>query len=328
MGPRSIDRGNDWLPHVDVSNLPASMGPRSIDRGNSWRSSPSRSAIGSFNGAAVDRPRKYGLRPGSRKAWPVLQWGRGRSTAEIRLPRPVRCHATVRFNGAAVDRPRKFYDGRPPRSVLPRFNGAAVDRPRKCWRASSTDCRWVSFNGAAVDRPRKFEKSPAAAAFRRARFNGAAVDRPRKCMSSPDLTPQIQSLQWGRGRSTAEIRVAWVALYSFSKLQWGRGRSTAEILSPPAAGTVVQLASMGPRSIDRGNRAVCRQLPRQAAASMGPRSIDRGNPQDRHPLPKIALPLQWGRGRSTAEIRRELLVTRQRIVASMGPRSIDRGNIL
>src|SRR5258707_1351281 len=61
-------------------------------------------------------------------------------------------------------------------------------------------------------------------------------------------------LQWGRGLSTAEITWAAMVLISlFKALQWGRGLSTAEISPVQENGKARLLASMGPRSFDRGD---------------------------------------------------------------------------
>ena len=59
-------------------------------------------------------------------------------------------------------------------------------------------------------------------------------------------------------------------------LQWGRGHSTAESRHKTTMLANVNRASMGPRSFDRGKSAVCFQPFIQPDASMGPRSFDRG----------------------------------------------------
>jgi hypothetical protein len=51
----------------------------------------------------------------------------------------------------------------------------------------------------------------------------------------------------------------------------------AEILKPAAAPQMDFFASMGPRSIDRGNALDKAFIGSELPASMGPRSIDRGN---------------------------------------------------
>ena len=60
-------------------------------------------------------------------------------------------------------------------------------------------------------------------------------------------------------------------------------------------------------------------------ASMGPRSFDRGNDElliGRN----LASWLQWGRDLSIAEISRNRYYALCKLNASMGPRSFDRGN--
>ena len=127
----------------------------------------------------------------------------------------------------------------------------------------------------------------------RNRFNGAAVDRPRKC-----------------SRSLRQIRCR-------SRLQWGRGRSTAEMGSRFNGAAVDRPRKCPQCSCNRTNKNI---------ASMGPRSIDRGNAIVILNATTKAWLLQWGRGRSTAEIQELKRNDRRAFKASMGPRSIDRGN--
>src|SRR5437867_3350246 len=108
-------------------------------------------------------------------------------------------------------------------------------------------------------------------------------------------------------------------------------------------------ASMGPRSIDRGNVGAGAGGADAPGASMGPRSIDRGNNAG-SPNSYRNNSLQWGRDQSIAEIGTPSLARRRQTcfngaainrsrkyadrqagsamgsMASMGPRSIDRGN--
>ena len=222
-----------------------------------------------------------------------LQWGRGLSTAEI-APRTDPASG-LGFNGAAVFQPRK--------SAL---NGARDGRS--------------GFNGAAVFQPRKFVQ--------------------------PTNRLLVTQLQWGRGLSTAEIfpssgrdQRVW--------LQWGRGFSTAEISAVLTAhvdpfsfnGAAVFQPRKFSRSAavnsaaDRFNGAAVFQ-PRKCAAgtrrqpgraSMGPRSFNRGN-HARMRRYRWSTTLRWGRGFSTAEIRRLPRIRMKDVLASMGPRSFNRGN--
>jgi len=132
-------------------------------------------------------------------------------------------------------------------------------------------------------------------------------------------------LQWGRGRTTAESRRGWLAIHATTSLQWGRGRTTAESGLGLRHGVLVRLASMGPRSHDRGIPGCQCDGHDHDRASMGPRSHDRGignqelaggaatdgfngaavaRPRNRrlHDANPASEPaLQWGRGRTTAE---------------------------
>src|SRR5437868_2987829 len=82
IGPRSFNRGNDFMTgHVGAS-VGASIGPRSFNRGNTSHHSRLRRPISGFNRAAVFQPRK----PPLTTAMPTWQ---------------------LRFNRAAVFQPRK-----------------------------------------------------------------------------------------------------------------------------------------------------------------------------------------------------------------------------
>jgi hypothetical protein len=62
-------------------------------------------------------------------------------------------------------------------------------------------------------------------------------------------------------------------------------------------------ASMGPRSVDRGNGRQPMVSDPDGHASMGPRSVDRGNATLPNSNSRSTLLLQWGRDQLTAEIR-------------------------
>src|SRR5579883_945866 len=109
------------------------------------------------------------------------------------------------------------------------------------------------------------------------------------------------SLQWGRDLVIAEILGSSRSSWNTNQLQWGRDLVIAEINKYADVLTLPNLASMGPRSGDRGNErsstehAVCRLL-------------------------------QWGRDLVIAEIYRSASIATSSGTASMGPRSGDRGN--
>ncbi len=83
-------------------------------------------------------------------------------------------------------------------------------------------------------------------------------------------------------------------------LQWGRGHVTAERVRHARGEGHRLVASMGPRSCDRGKGRGFGVRRRRNLASMGPRSCDRGKTIEPE--------------RVVAEVE-----------ASMGPRSCDRG---
>jgi len=84
-------------------------------------------------------------------------------------------------------------------------------------------------------------------------------------------------LQWGRVRMNAEICWRFALEPPIAELQWGRVRMNAEIMRLASGAVIGILASMGPRSDERGNvRAI----------------IDYYRDQS----------LQWGRVRMNAEI--------------------------
>src|SRR5687767_3211751 len=84
-------------------------------------------------------------------------------------------------------------------------------------------------------------------------------------------------LQWGRDQLIAEINLRGGLMSGEWPLQWGRDQLIAEIVLPLPGEFALAGASMGPRSIDRGNTIYPASLFSHTRASMGPRSIDCGN---------------------------------------------------
>ena len=257
MGPRSFNRGNylQFTQH-QLRTILLQWG-----RGLSTAEIATRSRVAAegrscFNGAAVFQPRKWRLWELGARTFLTLQWGRGLSTAEIGNRGVARSGRRSCFNGAAVFQPRKciprhplcrrfralqwgrglstaeMSNGREHRDGgIQRFNGAAVFQPRKSPHPSLPSPSGPGFNGAAVFQPRKSRRTrppgPAGCGF-----NGAAVFQPRKWSFHPKRCGSKSTLQWGRGLSTAEIRPLCRA-------------------DEPR-----NVASMGPRSFNRGNRTL------------------------------------------------------------------------
>ena len=83
-------------------------------------------------------------------------------------------------------------------------------------------------------------------------------------------------------------------------LQWGRVLMNAETHSAGRQVDEAVLASMGPRSHERGNQGVRIGATASRLASMGPRSHERGNSDNIQGARSIG-PLQWGRVLMNAE---------------------------
>src|SRR5260221_6184653 len=63
---------------------------------------------------------------------------------------------------------------------------------------------------------------------------------------------EAETLQWGRGLGTAESAMPRASVRACESLQWGRGLGTAESRTRSAFIAAERMASMGPRSWDRG----------------------------------------------------------------------------
>jgi len=301
MGPRSFNRGNAKRETKEYKAMRASMGPRSFNRGN-----------------AIGQTRAYRL---------------GRASMGPR--------SFNRGNAMAVVYRRTWQKG---------FNGAAVFQPRKCMICDfevtrEGELQWgrglstaeIILQPVARTRPGRASMGPRS--FNRgnelvqqwlhlqwSRFNGAAVFQPRKCPAEI-----LRPTQRGcfNGAAVFQPRKSW-ELPVFRRHSW--------------------IASMGPRSFNRGNGRVSWIRGEWHGASMGPRSFNRGNqpkqqsaqistyrfngaavfqPRKFEPVQqtgRLIIPLQWGRGLSTAEIRYVKAPLRAGERASMGPRSFNRGN--
>ena len=133
-------------------------------------------------------------------------------------------------------------------------------------------------------------------------FNGAALGRTRKLDQYSTRRFLIRKLQWGRARKNAETPSRNGKTQTGRPLlQWGRARKNAETRLFDLGGDAEQVASMGPRSEERGNSTGLFARLMIDLASMGPRSEERGN------FPNNPSGIDF-------------------MAASMGPRSEERGN--
>ena len=109
-------------------------------------------------------------------------------------------------------------------------------------------------------------------------------------------------LQWGRAHMGAEIALKKSGQVEITLLQWGRAPVNAEMARALINGVSEHVASMGPRSCERGNMkednggpALRYQLQwgrAQTSAEMAPKSVNA----------EYDYRLQWGRAPVSAEI--------------------------
>src|SRR5271157_2546474 len=84
-------------------------------------------------------------------------------------------------------------------------------------------------------------------------------------------------LQWGRAHVSAEMVKVFAICTRLSGLQWGRAHVSAEMKRWVRKLRRDGVASMGPRSRERGNPGAVAWRALAIPASMGPRSRERGN---------------------------------------------------
>src|SRR5260221_305161 len=108
-------------------------------------------------------------------------------------------------------------------------------------------------------------------------------------------------LQWSRGLGTAESSDSSSLNRASNVLQWGRGLGTAERMTTAAETPPPKLASMGPRSWDRGELTAARNTPEATGPLQWGRGL--GTAESARPpgFPRKPPLLQWGRGLGTAE---------------------------
>ena len=194
---------------------------------------------------------------------------------------------------------RGISDGLPqPRGNIIRFNGAAISRSRN--RDRPPACRQATgcFNGAAISRSRNRDLPAVRPGICLASMGPRSLDR--GIVESAEIIQDANQLQWGRDLSIAESprsdRTAPCARAGFNGAAISRSRNLYQLLAENG----VRMASMGPRSLDRGIGGIGPFRGTACHASMGPRSLDRGI---------------WGIG----------VKAHWCFSASMGPRSLDRG---
>src|SRR5579875_1183060 len=111
-------------------------------------------------------------------------------------------------------------------------------------------------------------------------------------------------LQWGRAQMSAEMsmRIQYAA-QTTSWLQWGRAQMSAEIYLADASGLFDYSLQWGRAQMSAEILVFFRTWEPRELASMGPRSNERGNATAIAPSFTVEDLLQWGRAQMSAEIR-------------------------
>ena len=272
MGPRSLDRGKSSVCTSFSPSTTLQWG-RDLWIAESGRRLWETLPPARFNGAAIF---------GSRKGYSHLNYRASRRSfngAAIFGSRKELEPGHINFKVFASMGPRSLDRGKPPtrspRSAPPpRFNGAAIFGSRKgvyrmgpeaICRASmgprSLDRGKTSpqmypnldakcFNGAAIFGSRKDGHDVHGRMGLRASMGPRSLDRGKKSSCISSSVPKV--LQWGRDLWIAERANARTVSAEKTALQWGRDLWIAERKRGTPGKTFLGIASMGPRSLDRG----------------------------------------------------------------------------
>ena len=212
---------------MNINEAIPSMGPGSFDPGN----------IVSYETQKQEKPLQWGRGLSTPEICPdfrfrqrlrFLQWGRGLSTPEIRIA-SAGCPATIRLQwGRGLSTPE---------IRRRRFKFQRLRRP--------------SMGPGSFDPGN--ELPPARIATGLPTFNGAGVFRPRKSTYSRPYGKSTEILQWGRGLSTPEIRLAVASTNNDITSFNGAGVFRPRKYQPHIHNVWTQHPSMGPGSFDPGN---------------------------------------------------------------------------
>ncbi len=180
-----------------------------------------------------------------------------------------------------------------------------------------------SFNGAAFNRTRKEEFFDMTyEPLRRASMGPRSIERGKSRVFRRWKQPV---LQWGRVQSNAE-RSKLLSMSQFTgRLQWGRVQSNAESKLNKCLRSSNRQLQWGRVQSNAERKLGAFKLLFDVVASMGPRSIERGKHAVNVSSKSMAIVLQWGRVQSNAESGVDADRAIMQRFASMGPRSIERG---
>ena|GEM_PF-3497318 len=110
-------------------------------------------------------------------------------------------------------------------------------------------------------------------------------------------------LQWGRAQMSAEMNQNPTNGVAAVMLQWGRAQMSAEIYLADASGLFDYSLQWGRAQMSAEILVFFRTWEPRELASMGPRSNERGNATAIAPSFTVEDLLQWGRAQMSAEIR-------------------------
>ena len=156
-----------------------------------------------------------------------LQWGRARMSAEMTIPRVVPTAGIVASMG-----PRSDERGNQPMQL------SASGSFKLQWGRARMSAEMVLLQDPGIDL--------IGLQWGRARMSA-------EISGSCAVAATASKLQWGRARMSAEIQSKLHAGNGQFELQWGRARMSAEIDGMTPAEVEREIASMGPRSDERGN---------------------------------------------------------------------------
>ncbi len=207
-----------------------------------------------------------------------------------------------------------------------RFNGATIRRPWMVEALQATSRRWDASMG-----PRSEDRGWGGSDARRSSLPKASMgprseDRGWGACPSPPTHSTCCWLQWGHDPKTVDgwIRLVGITLTCCLSLQWGHDPKTVDGPTLVKNWIFNSIASMGPRSEDRG------WLWRTEAA--GHQGVGFNGATIRRPWMAFAgrrcrlqHALQWGHDPKTVDGTYWRIHPRLLAQASMGPRSEDRG---
>ncbi len=207
----------------------------------------------SFNGAALVRARKSWFDARAKASVNTLQWGRARASAEMAFARSLKNEYQRLQWGRARASAEMHFCG-----ISPALDSYASMGPSSCERGNTPSWQMGHTLGP--------------------RFNGAALVRARKWHERQGwLQPYPGPLQWGRARASAEMRSDGLReIRPMLWLQWGRARASAEISRYHSLHPV--RCSFNGAALVRARKCILASpFFSPSLASMGPRSCERGN---------------------------------------------------